>query len=135
MSGPLPPGLGTTDHYQALGVPPHASADEIRAAYRRLMREHHPDHRPGDTDAEETARRLNAAWQVLGDSARRAAYDRLRSPDGVVAHTRVAAPAPTTPAYSADHHRYRAAFHRATLRVGVAVFLTGLVLLALTLVA
>jgi hypothetical protein len=59
-------------HYDVLGVSPSASADEVRAAYRAAARDHHPD-AGGDPGH---MRRLNAAWQVLGDPARRAAYDR-----------------------------------------------------------
>ena len=63
----------TSTHYQVLGVRPDAGAEEIRVAYLRLARRHHPDH-PGGSD--ETMRAVNAAWQVLRDPARRAAYDR-----------------------------------------------------------
>ena len=66
------------DHYELLGVTPSARHPEIRAAYRRLMREHHPDLRPGDPGAEEMSRRLTAAWTVLGRPTARAAYDRTR---------------------------------------------------------
>jgi hypothetical protein len=60
------------NHYEALQVPPTAPVAEIRRAYLRLARIHHPDHDGGDP---ERMRRLNAAWEVLGDPARRAAYD------------------------------------------------------------
>jgi len=58
--------------YDRLGVAPTASTAEIRAAYRRLARAAHPDHAGS---AREMAV-LNEAWRVLGDPARRAAYDR-----------------------------------------------------------
>ncbi len=67
-------------HYELLGLPPHASQDEIRAAYRALARRHHPDTQY-DVDAaaadrsRQTMAALNAAWAVLGDPARRRAYD------------------------------------------------------------
>lgn len=69
-----------TTHYELLGVSPRASTDEIRAAYRRLARRHHPDTQTGaDPEAAETARRmmaaLNSAWEVLGNPTRRHAYD------------------------------------------------------------
>ena len=62
------------DFYEVLQVNPRAEVEVIRAAYRALARKYHPDH-GGD------ARRmvaLNDAWDVLGDSARRAAYDASR---------------------------------------------------------
>jgi hypothetical protein len=59
-------------HYETLGVARSASAAEVRAAYRAAARDHHPD--AGGDRARMQA--LNAAWAVLGDPARRAAYDR-----------------------------------------------------------
>lgn len=59
---------------------PDASADELRTAYRRLARTHHPDARGGTGSPEMAA--INEAWQVLSDPARRAVYDAgLRRPD------------------------------------------------------
>jgi hypothetical protein len=69
------------DYYAILGLPPTASRDEIRAAYRRLARRHHPDVNPSQEDdvaATELMRRLNAAYEVLNNPTRRAAYDRQR---------------------------------------------------------
>ncbi|HEY8523876.1 MAG TPA: J domain-containing protein [Acidimicrobiales bacterium] len=59
-------------HYEVLGVPPSATPEQVRAAYRAKARDHHPD-AGGDPDR---MRAINAAWRVLGDPARRAAYDR-----------------------------------------------------------
>lgn len=59
-------------HYERLGVAPDASPGEIRAAYRRLARTHHPD-AGGGAHGEMAA--VNEAWRVLSDPARRAAYD------------------------------------------------------------
>ena len=120
------------DHYRTLGVAAGASHIELRSAYRRLMREHHPDLRPGDPAAEAMTRRLTEAWAVLGRPGRRAAYDRAR------AAMRVTAPPPlrsqpTPPAYSREGHDYRRAFHLASLKAATAVFLFGLgVLLTLS---
>ena len=64
------------DLYQLLGVPRDASREEIAQAWRRRARDEHPDARPADAGAPDRFRALAAAWQVLGDPARRAAYDR-----------------------------------------------------------
>jgi curved DNA-binding protein CbpA len=66
------------DWYFVLGVPPGASNEELRAAYRTHARALHPDSRdpalPG-AEADAALRLLNDAWAVLGDPERRAAYD------------------------------------------------------------
>jgi len=61
-----------TDHYRLLQVRRDASQQVIAAAYRRLMRDTHPDH-GGDAD---TARRLIEAYETLSDPVSRARYDR-----------------------------------------------------------
>jgi hypothetical protein len=63
------------DPYTVLGVPDGASDDEMRRAYRDRARRLHPDVNGGDADA---MRRLNDAWSILGDPARRAAFDARR---------------------------------------------------------
>jgi molecular chaperone DnaJ len=60
-------------HYETLGVARTASPAEIRDAYRRLARRHHPDSAAGRDPGAMTA--INEAYRVLGDPARRAAYD------------------------------------------------------------
>ena len=67
---------GDPDLYQLLGVARDASREEIALAWRRRARAEHPDARPADADAPGRFRALAGAWQVLGDPARRAAYDR-----------------------------------------------------------
>ena len=67
---------GGPDLYQLLGVPREASREEIAQAWRRQARAEHPDARPADAGAPGRFRALAEAWQVLGDPARRAAYDR-----------------------------------------------------------
>ena len=64
------------DPYLVLGVAVTASTADIKAAYRALVKKHHPD-AGGD---EHTILALNAAWEVLGDVQRRDAHDRLRAP-------------------------------------------------------
>ena len=66
------------DHYARLGVQPSASAEEIRTAYRKKARETHPDHNPDDPEAAERFQAVRAAYQVLRDPDRRAAYDHAR---------------------------------------------------------
>ena len=65
------------DPYTVLGVSQQAEASEIKAAFRRLAREHHPDHNPGDAKAEQRFREINDAFQLLSDPERRARYDRF----------------------------------------------------------
>ncbi|WBL36971.1 DnaJ domain-containing protein [Tepidiforma flava] len=65
------------DYYAELEVAATASFEEVRAAYRRLARAHHPDVNPSE-EAAERMRRINEAWEVLRDPARRAEYDRSR---------------------------------------------------------
>ncbi|RMF85425.1 MAG: J domain-containing protein, partial [Planctomycetota bacterium] len=65
------------DPYEILGVSRNASADEIKRAYRRLAKQHHPDRNPGDKKAEERFKEVQAAYDVLGDPQRRAEYDRF----------------------------------------------------------
>jgi molecular chaperone DnaJ len=61
--------------YDALGVPRNASADEIKKAYRKLARQHHPDRNPGDEAAETRFKEIQHAYDVLGDPAKRKQYD------------------------------------------------------------
>ena len=66
------------DYYGVLGVPKNASAAEIKKAYRKLAQKHHPDANAGDPKAEERFKEVSAAYDVLGDEEKRAAYDRVR---------------------------------------------------------
>ena len=71
------------DHYAVLGLPPDASREQIRAAYRRLVKRWHPDRWSGAPPvarerAERRMRRLTAAYAILGDEARRHDYDARR---------------------------------------------------------
>jgi molecular chaperone DnaJ len=64
-----------SDYYATLGVSRDASADEIKKAYRRLAREHHPDANREDPDAEERFKELSVAYETLSDPAKRQRYD------------------------------------------------------------
>lgn len=64
------------DHYATLGLDRRCTTAQIRAAYRLLVKRHHPDVNPDSPDATERARELNAAHEVLSDPERRRAYDR-----------------------------------------------------------
>jgi molecular chaperone DnaJ len=63
------------DYYQLLGVPRTASSEEIKKAYRRLARKHHPDVNPGNRAAEEKFKELSQAFEVLSDPKKKRLYD------------------------------------------------------------
>ena len=67
------------DYYEILGVPRTASEAEIKKAFRKLAREHHPDVAKNKKQAEEKFKEVNEAYEVLGDPAKRKKYDELGS--------------------------------------------------------
>ena len=73
--------MTTRDYYEILGVERNASNDDLKGAFRRLARQHHPDVSDAP-DAEERFKEINEAYAVLSDADKRAAYDRFGH-DGV----------------------------------------------------
>lgn len=67
--------MASPDYYATLGVPRGAKTEEVRKAYRRLARKHHPDLNPGDKAAEERFKRIQEAYDVLSDSKKKQMYD------------------------------------------------------------
>ena len=76
--------MARVDFYLVLGVSRDASDDAIKKAYRKLVFQHHPDRNPDSTHAEPNIREINAAYEVVGDSAKRRRYDRLNWGDETV---------------------------------------------------
>jgi len=66
------------DFYKVLGVDKEASEKEITKAYRKLARQYHPDANPDDMKAEERFKEISAAYDVVGDEAKRKEYDDIR---------------------------------------------------------
>ena len=65
------------DYYATLGVTKTSTEKEIKQAFRKLARKHHPDVNPGDKRAESRFKEINEAYEVLGDPAKRKKYDEL----------------------------------------------------------
>ena len=69
--------MSKRDYYEVLGVSKNASEADLKKAYRRAAQKHHPDRNQDDEGAEEKFKECKEAWEVLGDSQKRAAYDQF----------------------------------------------------------
>src|SRR5664279_2913405 len=69
--------MSKRDYYEILSVSRTVTDAELKAAYRKLAMQHHPDRNPGDTECEHKFKELNEAYDVLKDGDKRAAYDRF----------------------------------------------------------
>ncbi len=69
--------MGKRCYYETLGVQRGASDADLKAAFRKLAMQHHPDRNPGDKDCEHRFKEINEAYDVLKDADKRAAYDRF----------------------------------------------------------
>jgi molecular chaperone DnaJ len=67
------------DFYAVLGITPEASADDVKKAYRKLARQHHPDANAGDASAERRFKEVGEAYAVLSDPEQRQQYDAVRA--------------------------------------------------------
>ncbi|MEZ6133132.1 MAG: J domain-containing protein [Planctomycetaceae bacterium] len=71
--------MSQTDFYDVLGVPRSATADEIKRAYRKLAKQHHPDANPDDKTAQKKFSDITEAYDVLSDDEKRRKYDQFGS--------------------------------------------------------
>lgn len=69
--------MAKRDYYEVLGVGRGADEKELKSAFRKLAKQHHPDANPGDKTAEQKFKELNEAYDVLKDPQKKAAYDRF----------------------------------------------------------
>ena len=69
--------MDVQDYYKTLGVPRTATQPEIKKAFRKQARQHHPDTKPGDKTSERRFKEINEANEVLSDPDKRAKYDRF----------------------------------------------------------
>jgi DnaJ-class molecular chaperone len=92
------------DPYKTLGVPHDASQSDIRRAYRKLAKKHHPDLNPGDAKAEEMFKRVSVANELLSDPGKRGQFD--RGEIDAIGHERAAEPSYRDHAEGESGRRY-----------------------------
>jgi curved DNA-binding protein CbpA len=97
---PTPESIHYSDPYEVLRVWPTATQDEIRAAFRNLVKLYHPDLNPDDAEAQEIFKRISIAYRILGDADKRARYDRGE----------IGGDGEASPEYEAKQHFRRHAF-------------------------
>jgi hypothetical protein len=85
------------DLYATLGVTSSATSDELKAAYRKLARENHPDRNPGDANAAAQMQAINVANDTLSDASKRSSYDRKNPTAGKGYAARFDLPPPPAP--------------------------------------
>src|SRR6516225_12283457 len=69
--------MSKRDYYEILGVSRTSTEIELKAAFRKLAMQHHPDRNPGNKECEHKFKEINEAYDVLKDGDKRAAYDRF----------------------------------------------------------
>lgn len=69
--------MAKRDYYQVLGVERDADDKAIKAAFRKLAKQYHPDRNQGDAEAEKNFKEVNEAYEILKDAQKRAAYDQF----------------------------------------------------------
>jgi len=77
--------MAIPDFYKILGVPRNASEDDIKKAYRKLARKHHPDLNPGSKESEARFKEVSEAYEILTDAEKRKNYDQFGDPNGPTA--------------------------------------------------
>ena len=82
--------MSLKNYYAMLGVPQHATADEIRNAFRALAKKYHPDKAPDNPFAPAHFKEIQEAYEVLGNAAKRAAYDEERWLRGLTSRSNAA---------------------------------------------
>jgi molecular chaperone DnaJ len=77
--------MAAPDYYKTLGVPRNASEEDIKKAYRKLARKHHPDLNPGSKESEARFKEVSEAYEILMDNEKRKNYDQFGDPNGPAA--------------------------------------------------
>jgi len=121
----------TRNHYRCLGVSRDASARDIKRAFRRLVKQNHPDLHPYDANAGQRMREVIAAYKVLSDPHERERYDRFQDLFGPIATHRPGSPdagrvwTPRSPAANRSELQRPSAAYAAILltMIGLSIFM------------